>query len=33
MLDIDFDADNGGWKHPIIKANEPFMLDPSNATL
>jgi len=33
MLDIDYDGDNGGWKSPVIKPNEPFMLDPSNATL
>jgi len=33
MLDIDYDVHNGGWKSPIIKANEPFELDPANATL
>ena len=33
MLEIDYDADNGGWKSPVIRANEPFELEPSNATL
>jgi len=33
MLEIDYDVKNGGWQGPVIKANEPFMLDPSNATL
>jgi branched-chain amino acid aminotransferase len=33
MLDIDYDEKNGGWKKPIIKPREDFILDPSNATL
>ena len=33
MLEIDYDVHNGGWQKPIIKPNEPFELDPSNATL
>lgn len=33
MLDCNYDVENGGWQAPIIKKNEPFMLDPSNATL
>ena len=33
MIDCDYDKDNGCWKNPVIKANEPFMLDPANATL
>lgn len=33
MLEIDYDVHNGGWKNPIIRANEPFELDPANATL
>lgn len=33
ILDIDYDVDNGGWQKPIIRPNEPFKLDPSNATL
>ncbi len=33
MIDIDYDVHNGGWKSPVIKANEPFELDPANATL
>ena len=33
MLDCNYDVENGGWQSPIIKKNEPFMLDPSNATL
>ena len=33
MLEIDYDIDNGGWKAPVIRANEPFELEPSNATL
>ena len=33
MLDINYDKENGGWQAPIIKKNEPFMLDPANTTL
>ena len=33
MLEIDYDVHNGGWQRPVIRANEPFELDPSNATL
>jgi len=33
MLEIDYDMENGGWQKPVIKPNEPFMLDPANATL
>lgn len=33
MLDIDYDVNNGGWQRPVIHANEPFELDPANATL
>ena len=33
MLEVDYDIENGGWQRPIIKANEPFELDPANATL
>lgn len=33
MLEIDYDIENGGWRNPVIKPNEPFELDPSNATL
>lgn len=33
MLDIDYDKDNGGWQKPKIVANQPFHLDPANATL
>ncbi len=33
MLEIDYDMDNGGWRTPVIKPNEPFELEPSNATL
>lgn len=33
MLDIDYDMLNGGWQYPVIKPNEPFKLDPANATL
>ena len=33
MLDIDYDVHNGGWQNPIIRPNEPFSLDPTNATL
>jgi branched-chain amino acid aminotransferase len=33
MLECNFDMANGGWQPPLIKSNEPFMLDPANATL
>ena len=33
MLEIDYDQKNGGWQQPKIVANEPFELDPANATL
>ena len=33
ILEIDYDIENGGWRTPTIKANEPFELEPSNATL
>lgn len=33
MLEIDYDIENGGWRNPVIKPNEPFELEPSNATL
>ena len=33
MLEIDYDQHNGGWQQPKIVANEPFELDPANATL
>lgn len=33
MLEVDFDLHNGGWQKPVIKPNEGFKLDPSNATL
>ncbi len=33
MLEIDYDVENGGWQKPMIKPNEPFELDPANATL
>jgi len=33
MLDIDYDEDKGGWQKPVIRGNEPFDLDPMNATL
>ena len=33
ILSIDYDINNGGWGKPVIKPNEPFELDPSNATL
>ena len=33
MLDIDYDKDNGGWQKPKIVPNQPFHLDPANATL
>jgi branched-chain amino acid aminotransferase len=33
MLDIDYDINNGGWQHPVIRPNVPFQLDPANATL
>lgn len=33
MLEIDWDVHNGGWQKPVIRPNEPFHLDPMNATL
>lgn len=33
MLEIDYDLNNGGWQDPVIRKNQPFMIDPSNATL
>jgi len=33
MLDIDYDKENGGWQKPKIVPNQPFHLDPANATL
>ena len=33
MLEIDYDHSNGGWQRPLIKPNEPFEIDPANATL
>lgn len=33
MLQIDYEYHNGGWQVPKIIPNEPFMMDPSNATL
>lgn len=33
MFECDFDAKNGGWQTPKIRPNEPFELDPANATL
>jgi branched-chain amino acid aminotransferase len=33
ILDIDYDVDNGGWQRPTIRPNEPFEIDPANATL
>jgi branched-chain amino acid aminotransferase len=33
MLEVNYDKHNGGWQAPKIKANVPFMLEPSNATL
>ena len=33
MLEIDYDSHNGGWRNPVIRGNEPFLLDPANATL
>ena len=33
MLDIDYKSENGGWQRPIIRPNEPLMLEPANATL
>jgi len=32
MLEIDYIKEKGGWQIPVIKANEPFMLDPQNST-
>ncbi len=33
MLEVDFDLHNGGWQSPKIVPNEPFSIDPANATL
>lgn len=33
MFEVDWDINNGGWQKPKIKPNEPFELDPANATL
>ena len=33
MLEMDYDKDQGGWKHPVIRKHEAFDLEPSNATL
>ena len=33
MFEVDYDINNGGWLTPKIKPNEPFELDPANATL
>lgn len=33
MMEVDFDLHNGGWQAPKIKPNEPFMINPANATL
>ena len=33
MLVCDFDLHNGGWQKPKIVPNEPFDIDPANATL
>lgn len=33
ILEIDYDMQNGGWQAPVIRPNEPFHLDPANATL
>lgn len=33
MFEADYDAENGGWQKPVIRPNEPFQIDPANATL
>mmetsp|Transcript_35324 Transcript_35324/g.26335 ORF Transcript_35324/g.26335 Transcript_35324/m.26335 type:complete len:146 (+) Transcript_35324:208-645(+) len=33
VLDIDFDANKGGWQAPVIKPLEELQIDPSNVTL
>ena len=33
MLEIDYDKFNGGWQKPKIVPNEPFDIDPSNASV